>query len=72
MSIKKKAEQAANLCRAELKNPVFRMAAPGAGKAIEALASTVEALAHELDVLTFRANQAESRIKDLEGVNFGD
>lgn len=54
MDIKTKAEQAAALCRAEVKNPVFKMAAPGAGKAIEALASTVEALAHEIEILKFR------------------
>lgn len=47
------AKKAAALARAELNHPVFLMA-PGAKKAILALADAIERMAHEIEILKIR------------------
>lgn len=53
MGTEEKAKAAAAMARAELNHPLF-MAAPGAKKAIQAMAEAVEALAHEVEILKVR------------------
>lgn len=78
MGTEEKAKQAAQMARAELNHPLF-MAAPGAKKAIQAMADALESLAHEVEILKERASNhnaalrgVDERVGTLEGVCFGD
>lgn len=53
MTVEEKAKAAADMARAELKHPLF-LAAPGARKAIQAMADALEATAHEIEILKIR------------------
>lgn len=62
MTVEEKAVMAAIAVRGELNHPLFR-AAPGAKRAIQAMADALEALAHEVEILKLRAAYVDDSVR---------